>query len=400
LRIQTHSNALNMNKRIPFLALFLVSALCYNCNKEGTSEPTISLSIANLSVTEGNQDATIELTAVLNGTSSSEVKCHFETANGTALAGTDYTTTSGDLIFAAGTTTTKITIPVKGDLEEESNEYFTIRLTNPMQVILARDFASVEIKNDDLFIPTEGYTTPMQYPGKTLTWGDEFNGTNLDEAAWTQELGNNNGWGNNELQYYRAENTTLKDGFLVLEARAENFGGKAYTSSRMITKGKKEFKFGRIDIRAVLPETQGVWPALWMLGGDIDQKGWPACGEIDMMEMLGHEPNKVYGTAHYGPNVNQHQYKGDNLILPAGASFAKTFHVFSLEWTEDSMKWYIDDQLFYQFSKNDAGSFDYAFNHEFFFIFNIAVGGNWPGNPNGTTILPQQMIVDYVRVFQ
>ncbi|HYC86760.1 MAG TPA: glycoside hydrolase family 16 protein, partial [Chryseosolibacter sp.] len=137
-----------------------------------------------------------------------------------------------------------------------------------------------------LQIPSEGYTTPQSYPGMTKVWSDEFGGTSLNTANWSYEIGTGiNGWGNNELQYYKQENTTVQDGYLMITAKKEPEGNSAYTSSRLITKGKRAFKYGRVDIRAVLPKGQGIWPALWMLGTDIGTVGWPKCGEIDIMEM-------------------------------------------------------------------------------------------------------------------
>jgi len=167
----------------------------------------------------------------------------------------------------------------------------------------------------------------------------------------------------------------------------------------MITKGQKVFKFGRIDIRAKAPKGKGIWPALWMLGNNIDAVNWPACGEIDILELLGHEPNKIYGTLHWGTNVASHSSKGTSYVLSSG-SFDQQFHVYSIIWTLDAIKILIDDQQYFQFAKSDVGSSNYPFNSDFFFIFNIAVGGNWPGSPDSTTPFPQRLVVDYVRVFQ
>ncbi|MBC7775173.1 MAG: family 16 glycosylhydrolase, partial [Phycisphaerae bacterium] len=191
--------------------------------------------------------------------------------------------TDGELLFLAGETEKNIVVQLKGDAVLEPDEKFVVLLLNPINATLARDRATATLRNDDadnpFNIPATGYSTPETYTGKTLVWRDEFNGTSLDLNAWTFETGAG-GWGNNELQYYRPENTFFSAGNLIIEARKENFGGSAYTSSRLQTKGKKEFKFGRIDLRAALPEGQGIWPALWMLGGNISSVNWPACGEI------------------------------------------------------------------------------------------------------------------------
>lgn len=249
-------------------------------------------------------------------------------------------------------------------------------------------------------IPTTGYSTPLSYEGKTLVWNDEFEGATLNGDYWTHESGNGtNGWGNNELQYYRSQNTTVEDGYLIITAKKESFGGRDYTSSRIITKDKKSFQYGRIDIRAVLPKGQGIWPALWMLGSNFSTAGWPACGEIDIMELIGGgtgKDNKVYGTLHWD-NSGSHASYGQSYTLSSGI-FKDEFHVFSIVWTETKIIWYVDDVKFNEVDITPAGLSE--FKNSFFFIFNVAVGGDWPGSPNGTTVFPQRMIVDYVRVFQ
>ncbi|MGB3464294.1 MAG: family 16 glycosylhydrolase [Cyclobacteriaceae bacterium] len=245
-----------------------------------------------------------------------------------------------------------------------------------------------------------GYITPLIYDGMTLVWQDEFNGSSLDESDWNYEIGTgSNGWGNNELQYYRRENTSVSDGFLTIEAREESFGGNNYTSSRLTTQGKAEFLYGRIDIRAQLPEGQGVWPALWMLGSNFASVGWPACGEIDIMEMIGGGEGRddtVHGTIHWDNNGTKADTGGKTQL--ASGKFSDQFHVFTLQWDADKINWYVNDRLYYSVDTTPAALSE--FRNEFFFIFNIAVGGNWPGSPNASTSFPQKMVVDYVRVFQ
>lgn len=248
--------------------------------------------------------------------------------------------------------------------------------------------------------PTTGYASPESYPGYTLVWQDEFNGSALS-ADWNQEIGNgNSGWGNNELQYYRAENTTVSDGFLQIQARSEFFDGYNYTSSRITTQAKQSFKYGRIDIRAALPYGQGLWPALWMLGDNIGTEGWPACGEIDIVELVGGNipgggDNVVHGTAHW--DDNGHADFGNSNALSSG-TYADEFHVFSIIWDAQSIRWYRDDIKYHELDISSASLSEFHAN--FFLIFNVAVGGNWPGNPNASTSFPQSMYVDYVRVFQ
>jgi beta-glucanase (GH16 family) len=247
-------------------------------------------------------------------------------------------------------------------------------------------------------IPTKGYSTPTSYPNLKAVWADEFDGVNLNEANWNYEMGDG-GWGNNELQFYKKENTTVKDGYLLIEAKRESAGNSAYTSSRLTTQNKFNLKYGRVDIRAVLPKGQGIWPALWMLGKNINTVSWPKCGEIDIMEMIGGgdgKDNKVYSTSHWD-NAGSHAQYGLGTTLVSGI-FKDEFHVFSMVWNEKKIITYLDDKAFYEIDTTPAGLSE--FQEEFFFIFNVAVGGSWPGNPDGSTTFPQQMVVDYIRVFQ
>jgi beta-glucanase (GH16 family) len=202
------------------------------------------------------------------------------------------------------------------------------------------------------------------------------------------------------MEYYTAPpaNLYMQDGKMIIEARAEAYGGKNYTSSRIKTQGKKTFQYGRIDIRAILPKGKGIWPAFWLLPQDNVYGTWPKSGEIDMMEAVGSETSKVLGTAHFGPGPNS-TYISKNYFLPSG-SFNDQFHVFSLEWKKDEIKWYVDNVLFSTVAKADLGGNNYPFNEKFFFIINLAVGGNLPGAPDATTLFPQWLILDYVRVYQ
>lgn len=252
----------------------------------------------------------------------------------------------------------------------------------------------------DLVIPTTGYETPTSYAGMDLVWQDEFAGTVLNAADWTFETGTGqDGWGNNELQFYRSENTSLTGGKLVITARKEAYQGSQYTSSRIITAGKHQFRYGRVDIRAVLPKGQGLWPALWMLGANYQTDIWPKCGEIDIMEMVGGSgrENTVHGTVHWeGADGKYASHTGHTTL--ANGTYADEFHVYSLVWTPQAITWYVDDKQFNVIDTTPGGLSE--FQQEFFLIFNVAVGGRWPGSPDGTTIFPQRMIVDYVRVFQ
>ena len=197
----------------------------------------------------------------------------------------------------------------------------------------------------------EGYATPFSYDGMTLVWNDEFIGTQLNEDDWSFEIGDGCdispdlcGWGNNELQYYKEENCWVEGGLLHIEAREEEFGGRAYTSSRIHTQNKQGFKYGRIDIRAIMPEGQGLWPALWMLGTNITSVGWPKCGEIDIMEMIGGSgrENYVSGNAYWDDNGKANQPNG--YTLDEGFLSDK-FHVFSIIWDEVGIKWFVNDDF-------------------------------------------------------
>ena len=260
--------------------------------------------------------------------------------------------------------------------------------------------------DDGWVIPSfTGYESPSTYDGYTLSWSDEFSGSEINTDNWGYDIGGG-GWGNEELQYYTNRNAYLKDGLLVLRAQQESYGGRSYTSSRLKTQGKQNFQYGRIDIRARMPEGQGMWPALWMLGKNITEVSWPYCGEIDIMEMVGGgsgRDNRVYGTAHWNNGGLNAGYSpasyGGNKLLSGDETLASNFHVFSIEWDNSAITWYIDDVQYHVMAINNTASLA-AFQKEFFLIFNIAVGGKWPGSPNSSTVFPQRMVVDYVRVFQ
>ncbi|MFI5186014.1 MAG: family 16 glycosylhydrolase [Chitinophagales bacterium] len=391
-----------MPGRIFFLFIAFVS---FSCKKSAgvNSQTDPAISISDVNGFEGNTGtSTFEFEVTLDHPSTKIVTVSYSTQDGTATSGSDYTALlSQTLSFQPNETSKKISVNVIADDIEESDEQFSVILSNPTNASLGKSIGTATIRNDDskvLFNDT-GYDAPTSYTGYSLIWSDEFNGTSLDQSAWNYETGNN-GWGNNELENYtsRVNNTTLQDGKLVIHALKENYSGSSYTSARITTQGKKEFTYGRIDIRAILPKGKGIWPALWMLGSNISTAGWPACGETDIMELLGQEPTKVYGTLHYGVLSNPGQ-KGDSYILPSG-NFSDQFHVFSLEWKQDTVKIFVDNNLYLTVNKTDVGSYSYPFNASFFFIFNVAVGGNWPGDPDATTYFPQWMIVDYVRVYQ
>lgn len=234
-----------------------------------------------------------------------------------------------------------------------------------------------------------------------LVMGEEFNNNGApDSNLWSYDIGTgNNGWGNNELQYYtdRPENIVVEDGMLKITAISEVFSGASYTSARILTKGKFEQKHGRIEARIKLPLGKGLWPAFWMLGTNIDEVSWPQCGEIDIMEYLGNQPTKVFGTVH-GPGYSGGESIGKTYTLP-NDRFDNDFHVFGIEWGENYINYYVDDVLYNQITPADVPG-EWVFNQPFYIILNVAVGGNLPGSPNSETFFPQTMLVDYVRVYQ
>ncbi len=242
-----------------------------------------------------------------------------------------------------------------------------------------------------------------------LVWSDEFaqaDGTPPDPTKWGYDTGGT-GWGNNELEYYtsRTNNARIMGGQLVIEARQESFGGKNYTSARLLTKGKWSWTYGRMEARIKIPRGQGIWPAFWALGANIDSVNWPGCGEIDILENIGKttEQGKVYGTIHgpqSGGDYNGGAGVGGSYTLPGGAALADDYHVFAIEWTTNQIKWYMDNvQYFTATPASLPGGGTWPFTQPQFLLLNVAVGGNWPGNPDGTTVFPQQMLVDYVRVY-
>ena len=245
--------------------------------------------------------------------------------------------------------------------------------------------------------------SPLTYDDFYLVWSDEFSGTRLDEQNWSHNIGTGSGgWGNNELQYYRSSNTSVADGFLTITAKRENYGGRNYTSSRIKTEGLVAFTYGRVDIRAKLPRGQGIWPALWALGNNFSEVGWPYSGEIDIMEMIGGNGREdtVHGTVHWNRGglsaPYAHTYRGGAFTAD---DFSTGFNVFSIIRTADQIEWRVNDVPYYLFTIDDSASLA-PFRKPFFLIFNVAVGGNWPGYPDDTTSFPQQMVVDYVRVFE
>lgn len=389
-------------------ALFLTLTNCGKGSSGPNNSTPPSISVSDLSVSEGNGGAgTVEIKLTLDHASAQSISLQYSTVEGTAKAGADFTAVSNQtLTFQPNETSKTIQITVVADDIKEADETFQVQFTNVSNATMSKSICVVTLKNDDTKVGynNTGFDAPTSYPGYTLAWSDEFNSSALSATDWGWETGDGCpglcGWGNNELEYYTVppNNLFFQDGKMIIEARAESFGGKNYTSTRIKTQGKKTFKFGRIDIRAILPTTKGIWPALWLMPQDNVYGSWPTSGEIDMMENVGSESAKVLGTAHFGPGPNS-TYISRNYFLPNG-TFHDQFHVFSLEWEQDQIRWYVDNTLYSTVSKADVGSATYPFNESFYLIVNLAVGGNLPGAPDASTLLPQWFIVDYIRVYQ
>lgn len=382
---------------------------CAACSKKKEPQPPAVkpvIKIENSTQERLTTASTMHFNISLDKVTTVPVTVNYTLKNGTAIAPRDFTSASGSITIPPNQARADLAVQISGDPTNtrENNLEFSVILNSPQNGSLGVSSATGVIitENGTNFVTSnDGYTTPSTYPGYTMTWSDEFSGNSLNNDFWNYETGNGTGgWGNNELEYYTSntKNALVSNGNLIIEARKEASGTFDYTSARLSSQNKKSFQYGRIDIRAKLPKGKGIWPALWMLGSNINTTPWPSCGEIDIMELLGHEPSKMYSTLHYGTSTN-HGSNGSAYTLSSG-SFYDKFHVFSMIWKEDSIKLYVDDVQEFEFKKSDTGSSSYPFNAPFFFIFNVAVGGNWPGSPDATTEFPQRMIVDYIRVFQ
>jgi beta-glucanase (GH16 family) len=242
-----------------------------------------------------------------------------------------------------------------------------------------------------------------------LTWSDEFNGPEgspVDASKWVTETGGN-GWGNDELEYYtnRPQNSYQHDGNLVIKVLQEKYTGahgatRNYTSARIKTLGKFDQTYGRFEARIKIPTGEGIWPAFWMLGKDILKPGWPACGEIDIMENIGKEPAMVHGTIH-GPGYSGAHGIGSPYSTADRKAVADDYHVFAVEWEPNVIRFYVDKDLFATRTPADLPKgTKWVYDHPFFLLLNVAVGGNWPGSPDATSTFPQEMLVDYVRVYR
>jgi beta-glucanase (GH16 family) len=254
--------------------------------------------------------------------------------------------------------------------------------------------------------PSEDAGVDSAVPGYTLTWSDEFNGpdgTPPDPTKWNYDIGGS-GWGNNEREYYTSSraNSEQQGGYLVITATPDGassqqcwYGTCWFTSARLNSAGLFSQAYGRFETRAQMPFGQGLWPAIWMLGENIGSVGWPSCGEIDFLETIGSDITENHGSLH-APNYNP----SGTYPLPNGAQYSDGFHTFAVEWDPGEVRFYVDDQLYETQDESDMNGGTWEFNQPFFLIMNVAVGGNWPGDPDSTTTFPQTLKVDWVRVYQ
>ncbi|MDP5275155.1 carbohydrate binding domain-containing protein [Chengkuizengella axinellae] len=279
-------------------------------------------------------------------------------------------------------------------VDGKTNKYLGVFLVDDNNKIV--DFKEIKLSNGK--VQTEKWS---------LVWEDDFEDAQIDESKWNFIQGGG-GYGNHELQNYtnRSENARIEDGSLVIEAHEENFGAEEYTSAKLTTEGKGDWKYGRFEIRAKSPEGQGIWPAIWMMPTDYQVYNvWPSSGEIDIFELVGHDPYTVHGTLHYG---SPHTYTGESYQLPNGEKFSDDYHTYTIEWEPGEIRWYVDDVLFSKqndwFSKDPNNPENYTYpapyDREFYLQLNLAVGGDWPGYPDETTVFPQQFLIDYVRVYE
>lgn len=366
-------------RRIIYLAAtaILLFSITVACKKS----PPVPEALINNSIYNFSEDATgglISLPVTLSGTYDKTVSIGYTTSDGTAVAGKDYeAVTSGTVTFQPGQRYANIPVILIQDTARKEDAFFSIQFSNPVNCTLKGTEIILRIQNTDY---------------DSLVWSDEFSSSSLSTSVWNYELGGG-GWGNNELETYTdsPDNVHIDSGYLHITAL--NLSG--YSSGRITTKGKKEFTHGRVVIRARLPEGIGLWPAMWMLGSNFSSAGWPSCGEIDMMELLGDNPSTVYGTVHW--DQGGYASQGGSYAL-SGGKFTNSFHTFTLVWAPNHFEWLVDNYSYLLINKSQIGSF--PFDLPQFFIFNVAVGGNWPGSPNGTTVFPQNMIIDYIRVYQ
>jgi beta-glucanase (GH16 family) len=398
-----------------FIACLTGTLLTVSCSKSGSGGggsqqktpaviPTITINNVT-QVRDTSNAGTYTFAVTLNQQTTDTVTVNYATADSSAVATKDYTPSSGTLSFLPGSSVGVIKVTVTPSNLRAANTAFIIHLSNPVNGTLSTPEAAgiIENQGNNLGSDTTGYQTPATYVGYKLLWNDEFNESTVNTNYWQYDLGNG-GWGNQELECYTDSNATVANGYLQIQAKQQtvvyNGVSSNYTSTRMNTAGKFTFEYGRVDIRAKLPVAPGMWPALWFLGNNFGTAGWPACGETDLMELVGTNPHLVTGSIHWLEANGAEGTLNNTYTLPNGADYSQKFHVFSLVWTPTQITMYVDDMPYMSQSSTSISSGTWPFNQPQFMIFNVAVGGDWPGSPTAQTVFPQSMYVDYVRVFQ
>jgi len=306
---------------------------------------------------------------------------------------------SDDVMSSSDVTASSGDAPVESS---SSNEPSDLSSSDTQQLSSSVEFSSSSETpaSSSTTLPESSSAAISSSSESPYLWNDEFD--TIDTTQWSFEIGTGaSGWGNNEKEYYtaRSENAYIQDGILHIRAKKESNEGSGYTSARMITKGKFSFTYGTVEARIALPVGKGIWPAFWMLGENIDQVSWPACGEIDIIEAVNSE-NIVYGTNHWAYNGDHAEY-GNNTGNFHGAKKEldiTQFHTYKLTWDEKLIAMYVDDFKYHEISiENNAGGTD-AFHKPQFFLLNVAVGGNWPGFEIDDAQFPNEMLIDYIRV--
>ena len=301
------------------LCLIVLTGLVCSCSGSNNSPDDMTSKLSVIDVTHERssiQSTTYTFTINVTPASSKTITVDYKTVDATALAGKDYTALTGTLTIQPNQSSANVEVTVLKDSLRQPDQTFNFEINSPANAAIQGTGKAVgTIQNYGTYLPIDGtgYAGATSYPGMSLVWSDEFISNTINSSNWSYDIGGS-GWGNNELEYYTnsSKNSYVTGGYLVIEARKEAKEANNYTSARMISKDKKTFTYGRIDFRAKLPKGQGIWPALWMLGNNIGTTAWPACGEIDMMELLGHEPQKIYSTIHWGAAGGASTHIGDS----------------------------------------------------------------------------------------
>lgn len=308
---------------------------------------------------------------------------------------------SSSSVIPAETSSSFVIPASSGNLLSSSSESVIKSSAASSSSVAAQSSSSSETASSS---SAETTSSSSAEPAAQYFWNDEFDGESIDLNKWTFDIGTGaSGWGNNEWEYYtdRKENAYVKDGVLHIRAQKEDYEGQKYTSARMLTKGKFAFKYGTVEARIALPTGKGIWPAFWMLGENFDTVGWPACGEIDIIEAVNTE-NKIYGTNHWANGAEYATY-GNNTGDYRNQKFEldiTQFHTYKFTWDEKYIRMFVDDFMYHEILIEGNEGDTEEFHKPFFFLLNVAVAGNWPGFEVDDSQFPNEMLVDYIRVIK